>query len=480
MKTCSCGDHAHHAATFSRREIIQMGTVGVVGSSLLPLFRSTKVLAQATVDPLNTADACIFVKLAGAPSHMDTFSVKEGSWTPDDWDVQQSGEIRLSNRLFPNLLGQVDKFSIIHSVQAWVPVHAVGQYWIDTSQDFNAALAAERPALGAVVALEFQPQRGTDDVFPGFVSLISTPAVRNGFLNGMTAPFPIINGGPTSTARLIGAGGLPTLNHPRGQAAFTNFYDQLQVMDAAQRSADPPWGKAVKDYNDFYTVARGMMYNPTVSEAFLYSDAQRQAYGNTTFGDSCLVARNLIAANKGTRFVHITFGSWDHHNNVYTNLRSMGPVLDSGLAGLLADLANTPSARKGQSLLDRTLIVVMGEFGRTPPSRYGPSGLNGTQGRDHYQNVQCCLIAGGGVQGGRNIGVLNTDGSVISDPGWSHADRRGTAGPNIRMEDIGVTIYSALGINWTTEIVDTPSRRVFQYINGGPNTVYEEVRELFA
>src|SRR5262249_5865328 len=152
---------------------------------LLPLFRSSKVLAQAPVDPLNTADACIFVKLAGAISHMDTFSVKVGAWTPDDWDVPESGDIRLPNRIFPNLLGQTDKFSLIHSVQAWVPVHAVGQYWIDTSQDFNAALAAERPALGAVVALEFQSQRGSDDVFPGFVSLISTPAVRNGFLNGM-------------------------------------------------------------------------------------------------------------------------------------------------------------------------------------------------------------------------------------------------------------------------------------------------------
>lgn len=492
MKQCNCGDHNHHKAALTRREILQIGGVGVVGASLLPIFRSTKVLAQATVTPLNTADACIFIALRGAISHMDTFSVKEGAWTPGDWDIQTRGNITLSNLLFPNLLGQANRFSVIHSVQPWVPVHEVGQYWNDVGMDFNAALAPERPAVGAVMAMEFQPTRSAEDVFPGFISLVGNPVARNGFLNGLVAPFSVVNGGPAGTGRLIAPTGLPSLTHPRGQAVFENFYSDLLTLDAPQRSGNPPWGKPVQDYNDFYTAARNMLYNDYVSAAFGYADAERAAYGSTTFGDACIVARNLLTGNRGTRFIHISFGGWDHHDNVYARLRGEGPprnfpplgrVVDQGVAALLNDLANTPHpTRPNTNLLDRTLIVMMGEFGRTPPSRYGPTGLNGTDGRDHYQNVQCCLVAGGGVQGGRNIGVLNADGSTITNPGWDYgtAAARGPAGINVRMEDIVVTMYSALGINWTREILDTPSRRVFQYSPGGPNTVYREIRDLFS
>src|SRR5262249_39488918 len=342
MTRCNCGDHSHHEAGLSRREILQIGGVGVVGASLLPLFRSTKVLAQSTVTPLNTADACIFIALRGAISHMDTFSVKVGTWTPGDWDVQASGDITLSNLLFPNLLGQANRFSIIHSMQPWVPVHAVGQYWNDVGMDFNAALAPERPAVGAVVAMEFQPTRSAQDVFPGFIWLVGNPVARNGFLNGLVAPFSVVNGGPTGGGRLIAATGLPSLTHPRGQATFEGFYNDLTELDAAQRSASPPWGKPIQDYNDFYTAARNMLYNADVSAALSYADAQRAAYGNTTFGDACIVARNLLVGNKGTRFIHMSFGSWDDHSNVYQNLRTRSPVLDRGVSALINDLANTP------------------------------------------------------------------------------------------------------------------------------------------
>src|SRR5262249_16284478 len=205
MKRCDCGNHDLHQREISRRTILQIGGVSVVGASLLPVFQSTKVLAQGTVTPLNTADACIFIALRGGPSHMDTFSVKEGSWTPADWDVRQPGNIRLSNLIFPNLLDQSSRFSIIHSVQGWVPVHAVGQYWNDVGMDLNAALAPERPAVGSVMAMEYQASRQPQDVFPGFISLVGNPVARNGFLNGLVAPFTVTNAGPTSTARLIAA-----------------------------------------------------------------------------------------------------------------------------------------------------------------------------------------------------------------------------------------------------------------------------------
>ncbi len=485
MKTCDCG-HQHEDQSHGgihRRKFIQIGTAGVVGFALAHEMRLFDTLAQAEVVPLNTADACIFVKLAGAPSHMDTFDIKVGAWTPEDFDVQTNGNITLSNRLFPRLLRQSDKFSIIHSGQAWVPVHPIGQYWIDTSQDFNAGLAAERPALGAVVAMEHQGDRRPGDVFPGFVSLIGSPAGGNGFLNGLVAPFPIPGGNGQAPARLIPPAGVGGLTHPRGETAFNRFYGRLQAMDAPNRGGDSPWGKALNDYNDFYNAANDMVYNPDVTEAFQYTNPEREPYGSTTFGDAMLVARNLIKGDKGTRFVHVTYGGWDMHANIYqgnNSLYNRCPQLDAGLAQLIEDLDSLPSPRRpGKTLLDTTLIVVMGEFGRTPPNLYDESGLSGRAGRDHYANVQFVVMAGGGVRGGRNIGVTDQYGAIISDPGWSGRNRAGRAGPNIRMEDIGVTIYSALNINWTREIQETPSGRVYQYINGGPRTVYKEVRELF-
>src|SRR5262249_20439824 len=212
-----------------------------------------------------------------------------------------------SNLIFPNLLSQANRFALIHSMQGWVPVHAVGQYWNDVGMDFNAALAPERPAVGAVVAMEYQASRTASDVFPGFISLVGTPVALNGIFTGMVAPCAVTNGGPTSAARLIAASGLPSLTHPRGQATFEGFYQDLLALDAVQRSASPPWGKPIQDYNDFYTAARNMLYNPDVTAAFTYADAERAAYGNTTFGDSLIVARNLVAGNRGSRFIHVSF-----------------------------------------------------------------------------------------------------------------------------------------------------------------------------
>jgi uncharacterized protein (DUF1501 family) len=468
----------------SRRRFIQLGTAGVMGYTVADGLQPFETMAQASVNPLNTADACIFIKLAGAPSHLDTFDIKVGDWTPEDFDVQTRGNITLPNGLFPRLLGQTDKFSILHSVQAWVPVHPLAQYWIDTAQDFNAALAAERPALGAVVALEYQSRRRPEDVLPPFVALIGAPTVGNGFLTGLTAPFPISGGAPERATRLVAAAGVNGLNHPRGEEAFQRFFARLQRMDAVNRLGNPPWGKPLQDYNDFYSAGKAMMYHPTVVRAFQYTDDERAPYGQTTFGDALLVARNLVAANKGTKFVHVTYTGWDMHSNIYdghSGLRALCPALDDGLAQLLADLKNTPSpTRPGRTLLDTTLVVMMGEFGRTPSNLYNTdTGLSSRHGRDHYPYAQFAVLAGGGVKGGRNIGVTDDYGAVITDPGWRYGDRGGPAGPNIRMEDIGVTIYSALNINWTKEIRETPSRRVYQYINGGPNTVYKEVRELF-
>lgn len=467
---------------FDRREFLKIGGLGVAGYALLPKFISSKVRAEGSIVPLNTADATIFIALRGGPSHMDTFSVKGGYWTPDDWQITTNNGMTLPARIFPRLLqNQSRNFSIIHAMQGTVPIHEAGQYTNDTAQDLNAALVAERPAMGAVIAMEYQSRRGPDDVFPAFFSLAQSGLrANNGFFSGLDAYFPI-PGGSTGSGRLIPTSGLGSLTNPLGQTRFETFWNTLLAIDAPQRSSDPLWGKPVSDFNDFYTAAKTMMYNSDVQAAFTYPDADRASYGGTPFGDSLLVAKKLIQANKGVRFVHVGFNAWDNHVDIYPNLRNFGPVLDYGLDGLMTDLSNTPSpTTPGQTMLDRTLIVMLGEFGRTPPNRYtGTTGLNNTAGRDHYALVQFAFLAGGGVRGGRNIGRLDDFGSAILDSEWHNRDRRGVAGPNIRMQDIAATIYSAMNINWTREIWDTPSRRVYQYVDGGPNTQYDPATDLF-
>ena len=186
------------------------------------------------------------------------------------------------------------------------------------------------------------------------------------------------------------------------------------------------------------------------------------------------MARNLALADAGTAYVHISGIGWDHHDNLYRQdrLPTAGRDFDTGLANLITDLAAAPGRHPTKTALDEALIVVMGEFGRTPPSvyyrRYGTP-LNQQGGRDHYKDAMSVAFVGGGVKGGRLIGATDRDGTRITDRGWSGR------GPT-RPEDIYATVYSALGIDWTKTIADTPSGRVYRYTPLGD---YGPINELF-
>jgi uncharacterized protein (DUF1501 family) len=221
---------------------------------------------------------------------------------------------------------------------------------------------------------------------------------------------------------------------------------------------------------DFYGQAKTLIDTPTVNTLFSYTPADYQRYGNSAFGGAVLVARQLLAGNQGCRFVQVTLGGWDNHSNIYgTNgngaLFQACSQLDPALGALLGDLAAAPGATTGKSLLDETLVVVLGEFGRT----VGP--LNGGGGRDHYLQMAVAL-AGGGVKGGKVIGVTDDRASKTVDPGWS-------GNRDIKPEDLACTIYSALGIDYTTVRHDDPVGRGFEYVPFAKDGVYKPVDELF-
>jgi uncharacterized protein (DUF1501 family) len=308
--------------------------------------------------------------------------------------------------------------------------------------------------------LESQIKRAPGDVLPGFIALNSTGIPSSGYLSASYAPFQVV---PAAT-------GLPTIAHPDGTSRFSDRWSFLQQLDTNRTSGI--LGKSTLDMNDFYTQSKALMDAPNINATFSFSTAEHTKYGSTVFGDSLIVARNLVAAGKGTRFVQATLGGWDHHSGIYTaaangvnSLYTQCKQFDPAYAALLADMQTMPGSVAGKTLLDETLVVVIAEFGRTVGV------LNNQAGRDH--NLRMSTVwAGGGVRGGTVIGKTDSTGGKVDDFGWS-------ANRDIRPEDVTSTIYSALGIDYTTVRHDDPLNRGFEYVPFAKDGTYKPIEELF-
>jgi hypothetical protein len=325
----------------------------------------------------------------------------------------------------------------------------LGQTWIQIGRNPISSLARIAPHIGSVVALEASSSE-PNPTLPAFVSLNTGGGPGGGYLAPQFGPFYISPSG----------GGLGNASHPNGNVAFDRRYGLLQELDAETKESGA-LGGAITEMASFNLSARKLMYNSDVDRIFQFDQNTRNSYGNTAFGNACVTARNLLRSNMGTRFIQITLGSWDHHSNIYTPngpLQALSRTFDNGLGQLIADL-------KQDGLLDQTLVVAMGEFGRTVGNP------NVQNGRDHYLN-QAVLMAGAKITGNRAIGATDANASQVVDYGWSR-DRE------IRPEDIEATIYSALGIDWTKQIA-SPIGRSFEYVPSGATGDYGPIQELWS
>ena len=444
-----------------RRSFFKLAGTGVAGYFLAPTI-ATKVLAAPTVDLhiKNTARNCIFILLTGAPSGSDTFDLKVGPWTPSDFNPTTYNGTLFPQGLMPKLADLLTtRLGIVRNLVAPALVHPLQQTWAQIARSPSSALGKIAPNLGSVVALEFEAQRKAGQVLPGFVSLnTGGSVVGSGYFDGQYTPFDV-TAAPT---------GLGNLSNSDGQTKFDVRYAALQTIDNSLRN-NSPLGSEVTSMGSFYGKAKAMMYNTAVDEVFKFTTDDQTRFGNSGFGNSCIVARNLVKADLGTRYIQIDYGSWDHHDDIYdkadpSRLHGMAAGLDAGLANLISDLVSLPGTRGG-TLLDETLIVAMGEFGRTVGT---PTGQNG---RDHYFQ-QFAVMAGGGMYGGRVIGETDTMGGSVKTPGWSQ--NRPT-----QYEDIAATIYSALGINYMTVRNDDPFGRGFEYVPFAAEGVWYPITELF-
>lgn len=432
-----------------RRMFFRHMATAMTGYYLLPT-RPMETVAKAAVTPIGTANKCVFILLTGAPSHIDTFDLKEGSWTPSYFNPTSYGDLRFPQGLMPNLASHLDSIAFVRSVRSWAAAHGIAQTWVQIGRNPSSGLSKIAPHIGSVVAMELGGNPG-DRVLPAFISLNASDGPGAGYFPPDDAPFYVSPNG----------GGIANASHPAGPDVFDRRYGLKLEIDA-ELEADPQLGPATDDLYKMSLAARRMMYNGAVNQVFNFDQATRTAYGNSGFGNACITARNLLRSNLGTRFVQISFGSWDHHVNIYapnTNLQIMARQFDAGLGALIADL-------KQDGTLDQTLIVALGEFGRT----IGP--LNQNNGRDHHVQ-QSALFAGAKVVGMRAVGSTDATGAAVADPGW-YGNRE------IKPEDIEATIYSALGIDWTTVRHDDPLNRGFEYVPTNEQLQFGPINELWA
>jgi uncharacterized protein (DUF1501 family) len=445
-----------------RRIFFKIAATGVAGyfASPMQMFADGPVTWNPQATILNTAKNVIFVFLPGAPSQTDTFDLRVGAWTPEDFTPTTINGADWPAGLLPNLAEQFGqgRFSIIRSCQSTALVHALLQNWLQIARNPTSATGKIAPNVGSIVALELEKQRAPNQKMPAFLALNGGGSLAGaGYLPGRYAPFDVAPN----------AAGIANLANPDGEAALTMRYNMLGVADFQHRSLPSEYGTKVEEMADFYASARSMMYDAAISAAFRFSAADDTRFGATAFGRACITARNVLAANIGTRYVQLTLGGWDNHQNIYTNPGNIRPParsLDIGLANLLADLASLPGSAGG-TLLSETLVVVKGEFGRTLGN------ITPQQGRDHYF-VHSALVAGGGTHGGRVFGRTTPDGRFVEEPGWSEQRP-------VYAEDVAATIYSALGINYTTIRHDDPLGRGFEYIPSTTGYVGKPITELF-
>jgi hypothetical protein len=437
---------------FTRRRFFEVAGAGVMGSYLVGKTAKADTTAQAGAVTQNKAKNCIFILLAGAPSHTDTFDLKVlNGTTPADFTPTMIGGINWPTGLMPKIGQQLGDVALVRSMHSWALVHSLAQTWSQIGRNPAAALGNIAPNIGSVVAIE---KNVAGQVFPPFLALNSPTGIGNGYFSAQYAPFKII---PAAT-------GIPNTASTLGAPRLDQLWSRIHELDDPLRT-NSPYGQPLQDYDAFYNSAKSLIdYSKAgVNQAFGYSAADSVRYGSSSFGNACLIAKQVLAANQGTRFVQITLGGWDMHTNIYgktgTSLYSQCPQLDNGLGTLLSDL-------KASGLLSETLVVMVGEFGRT----VGP--LTSGGGRDHYLQ-QTALFAGAGIHGGRAIGVTNSSGSDTTDFGWSRQRY-------VKPEDIEATIYSAMGIDWTTIRKDDPFHRGFEYVPFSEQDLYGPINELWS
>ncbi len=445
----------------TRRDLLKLGGLGLLGASVdgvWPLKISAAEGAAPKVQPRGTARNVLFYEISGAISHVESFDFKENPGTPKDLDIHKVKEdLYLSKLLFPKFEKHLDKFTILRSMKSHEEVHFRAQYYQQTGRQLNLAFAREIPAIGSVVSMELEQRRRPEDTFPTYMSFFLEKGAAGALSTGFLPPrFSVVDINPELAVK-------GSALDKKAVELLEERWRLLCELKDTSKSRISGYGKEMAGYGDFYDTAHKLLSDTRWPDAFKIADEDRKRYGNTPVGLSCVLARNVLAQDAGTHYVHICHPGWDHHVQIWdrkapSNHYVLCNEFDPALSSLMEDLASTKSKTDpSKTLLDETLVVVMGEFGRTPGA------LNNMAGRDHYNKCYPAMFAGAGVKGGQLLGRTDSGGAKCLETGWDHKEQP-------RMENILATMYSALGIDWSKVVRNTPSGRAYPYVDPlGPN-----------
>ncbi|VTR98299.1 DUF1501 domain-containing protein [Tuwongella immobilis] len=447
MFTLDLGRSANYCDGVNRRDFLTLGVAGMASLGLPNLLRAKDASTAATGTRKNTS--VILLWLDGGPGHMDTYDMKpdapaeyRGIWKPirskvPGFDVTE---------LFPLQARITDHFSMVRSLYHNTGDHFAGAHRMLTTKDMGvsgANTAIKFPGIGSIVQRELGPRQ------PGMPGYVAVPyamsvGVRPGYFGAHMVgaaynPFET-NGDPNATnfqvQNLNLANGLK-LDHLNDRRSLVKHFDQAR-RDLDQRPEARTMDRFSQEAFDF--VSSGV-----AKKAFDLSAEDpriRDRYGRHQWGQSTLLARRLVEA--GATFVTAHFGGWDHHWDLKKGMEDYLPKIDRLVWALFTDLAE-------RGLLESTLVVLCGEFSRTPRMNDGGNGgapmSMGTPGRDHWGNSMFCLMGGGGVKGGIVVGSTDRLGeSPKSRP--------------VTPSNIHATIYDVLGIDPKLNLFDPTGRPV--------------------
>ena len=428
-------------ASLRRRDFLRVGSLSLLGISLSQYLRLKEVMAAAANPSSNAkAQSCILLWLEGGPSHMDTWDPKPNS-SFRSISTNVAG-IQISE-LLPRVAKKMDKLAIIRTMYTEENNHPQATYYAMTGHRPNPAM--EFPSFGSVITKEL----GSRNAVPPHILTNGKQFEKAAFLGAEYDPLVVPD--PSSEDFKLPDLSLPksiTLERLEERRSFLKLVDRCyrEKSRVAEQS----------DGDIFSRQAQSMILSPVVRDAFDLSkepEKLKDAYGRNGFGQSALLARRLVEA--GSRFVTAAgygFNEWDtHSNNDRLHRDRLVPVLDQTLAALLEDLEQ-------RGLLESALVLVMGEFGRTP--HHNPNG-----GRDHWSHCWSMVMGGGGIRGGQVIGASDEKGAYLAD------------GRRVTIGDLFATVYKAMGIDWHKEYMH-PIGRPVKIANSVDDHTGEPVSEL--
>jgi len=403
------------------------GGLGGLLSMAIPAWQARASAADAAKGTTSRRPkSCILLWMNGGPSHLDTFDPKPGVATGGPFKAIKTSApgVQISEHL-PQLADEAKHLAIIRSMTSKEGNHDRGQYLMHTGYAPSGTL--KHPSLGAWVS----EQLGRRDFeLPNFVS-IRGPSVGAGFLGVEHNPFTVQN--PSQGVR----------NLPRAKDVdATRFAARLAGLKFLQNQFRAETSLAgVANHDAVYAKTVRMMNSP-LTKAFDVKDepeSVRRAYGDNDFGRGCLMARRLI--DVGVRFVEVTLDGWDTHIDNFSAIKYLSRDLDPAMASLIREL-------RERNRLDDTLIVWMGEFGRTPK-------ISAADGRDHYPTAWSAVLAGGGVRGGQAYGATDAEGAkVASNP--------------VTVPDYFATLATLLGMDPAYEAISPVGRPIAISEGGKP------------